>query len=433
MKETNRILYLSYDGLTDSLGQSQILPYIQGLSKKGYKFWIISFEKADRLARLGNNIQKICDQIGIEWIPLIYTKKPPVLSTLKDLRILEAKARELNAKHKFQLIHCRSYLTSLVAVKLKRSYSIPFIFDMRGFWADERVDGDIWNLKNPVYKSIYKYFKVRERAFLEESDAVVSLTHVGKEELEKWFDSDPLFGGSENYYNYDRVVAVRNKTTVIPCATALDLFDHKKVCDHKKKWLGAVHGIDTSLEYLGYVGSLGTWYMGKEMIDLYAEIFKSHPHLRFLILSHDNIEDIRSHAIALGIPASYIVHVSADRRDVPVLMSLMSASVFFIKPAYSKKASSPTKQGELMAMGVPIICNAGVGDTAEIIEKYKAGYVVQEFSKNEYQKVAENWKKIISKDPSEERKGASEIFALEKGVDKYADIYRSILNLEVSV
>ncbi len=31
------ILYISYDGMTDPLGQSQVLPYLKGLAKKGYK------------------------------------------------------------------------------------------------------------------------------------------------------------------------------------------------------------------------------------------------------------------------------------------------------------------------------------------------------------------------------------------------------------
>ena len=38
------ILYLSYDGMTDPLGQSQVLPYLAGLSKKGFRFHLISFE-----------------------------------------------------------------------------------------------------------------------------------------------------------------------------------------------------------------------------------------------------------------------------------------------------------------------------------------------------------------------------------------------------
>jgi hypothetical protein len=37
---------------------------------------------------------------------------------------------------------------------------------MRGFWADERVEGKIWNVKNPVYRKAYQFFKQKEKEFL---------------------------------------------------------------------------------------------------------------------------------------------------------------------------------------------------------------------------------------------------------------------------
>ena len=40
-----RVIYISYDGMSDQLGQSQVLPYIEGLSKFGHTFELISFEK----------------------------------------------------------------------------------------------------------------------------------------------------------------------------------------------------------------------------------------------------------------------------------------------------------------------------------------------------------------------------------------------------
>jgi hypothetical protein len=43
--QNKHILYITYDGLTDFLGQSQVLPYILGLEEKGYRFSILSFEK----------------------------------------------------------------------------------------------------------------------------------------------------------------------------------------------------------------------------------------------------------------------------------------------------------------------------------------------------------------------------------------------------
>lgn len=45
------ILYISYDGMTDPLGQSQVLPYIINLNKENYNFHLVSFEKPDRLKK----------------------------------------------------------------------------------------------------------------------------------------------------------------------------------------------------------------------------------------------------------------------------------------------------------------------------------------------------------------------------------------------
>lgn len=426
MSEKN-ILYLSYDGLTDPLGQSQILPYIEGLSKHGYTFTIISFEKPERFKTGQRRIEKRCEESSIDWHPLTYTKNPPVFSTIYDIDKLQKKAEELHRQKSFSLVHCRSYITSLVGLKLKENYKLPFIFDMRGFWADERVDGKIWNLNNPLYKSIYRYFKKKERKFLEKADAVISLTEAGKAELENWFNNDPIFGGNENYYNYDRAAAVVKKTTVIPCATDLEHFDYSRVSGNKLKWLGAVYGIDTDQEYLGYVGSLGTWYMAEEMLNLYYHLWQDRPKLRFLILSHDNLDFLRKKADKLGIPRSFLVQIEAERKDVPALMSMMAASVFFILPAYSKKASSPTKQGELMAMGIPVICNDNVGDTGDIVRKYHSGEVITAFESEDFEKIASQWDTIISLNPNTIRKGAEDYFSLEIGIKAYSEIYQTIL------
>lgn len=40
-----KILFISYDGMTDPLGQSQVIPYLQGLSKQGYEIFLLSCEK----------------------------------------------------------------------------------------------------------------------------------------------------------------------------------------------------------------------------------------------------------------------------------------------------------------------------------------------------------------------------------------------------
>jgi glycosyltransferase involved in cell wall biosynthesis len=106
-------------------------------------------------------------------------------------------------------------------------------------------------------------------------------------------------------------------------------------------------------------------------------------------------------------------------------------SIFFIKPVFSKKASSPTKQGEVMAIGKPVICNSGVGDTDLIINKYHSGILINEFSDAAYDKAISE---AINKkfDRTEIRNGAIDFFSLEKGVEQYADVYSKVLNAKTN-
>src|SRR5687768_13024004 len=96
------ILYLSYDGLTDPLGQSQILPYLIALSKKGYILTIISAEKRENFELRKELISKIVEENLISWYPLFYTKKPPVLSTLWDIKRMQRLALKLYKRHHFK-------------------------------------------------------------------------------------------------------------------------------------------------------------------------------------------------------------------------------------------------------------------------------------------------------------------------------------------
>ncbi len=107
--------------------------------------------------------------IKLTGIHYPYTSKPPILSTIKDLRKLKSEIKTLHSTHHFDIVHCRSYITALAGIWMKRKWGVKFVFDMRGFWADERVDGNIWKLNNPIFKLVYTFFKKKERAILVKS------------------------------------------------------------------------------------------------------------------------------------------------------------------------------------------------------------------------------------------------------------------------
>src|SRR4051794_20204501 len=43
------VLYITYDGLTDPLGRSQVLPYLTGLAERGHRITVLSCEKPERM------------------------------------------------------------------------------------------------------------------------------------------------------------------------------------------------------------------------------------------------------------------------------------------------------------------------------------------------------------------------------------------------
>ena len=403
------VLYISYDGMTDSLGQSQVIPYLIGLTKKGYSFTLISCEKKEKFTQHKNKIQAILNDNNIIWQPVSYTKKPPILSTIYDINKIKRLAIQLHQKNNFSIVHCRSYIAALVGLELKKKYNLKFVFDMRGLWADERVDGKLWNLKNPVYKTVYDYFKQKEKAFLENADYTISLTYNAKNEILSW----------ENIRNHPIKIAV------IPCCADLDVFNKNNIQEDKTQVFRNELKITKDDFVLLYLGSIGTWYLLEEMMEFFSVLKKTIPNAKFLFVTKDEHNRILKTAEKFGVQDAIILR-GGDREEIPYLIFISNFSVFFILPSYSKKASSPTKQGEIMAMGVPVICNTNVGDTDKIVKDYNSGILINDFSASSYQQAIDKMKSNFN--TQEIIDGAKDYFSLENGVEKYAQVYEIVLS-----
>ncbi|MEQ9288853.1 MAG: glycosyltransferase [Cyclobacteriaceae bacterium] len=357
-----KVLYLSYDGITDPLGQSQILPYLTGLTDYGHEFHLIGFEKKEAMYSQANAVKDTIREKPITWIPLTYHKSPPVLSTLYDVWKMRQTATQIVKENNITIVHCRSYIPMLVGEFLKKKFNVKLIFDMRGFWADERVDGNLWSLTNPVYNKIYSFFKKKEMSFVQQADRIVSLTHAGKHEMV----SGRLFSDKKLKINSDKI-------TVIPCATDLELFNPEKVSKQMVASLRSKLKLTSDDKILLYLGSLGTWYLVKEMLQFFRKWRKDHPTYKFLFVTKDSIQLVYQYCKELNIATDAILHTQANRHEVPTYLKLADVGIFFIKPAYSKKASSAVKMGEMMAMGLPFVTNKGVGDQDILIEKHGGG------------------------------------------------------------
>jgi glycosyltransferase involved in cell wall biosynthesis len=402
------ILYISYDGMTDPLGQSQVLPYLVGLSVLGYHFSLVSCEKPDAFQRRKSVIEAICRENNIDWYPLPYTKRPPLISTLLDIRRIRKKCNSILSKKQVDIVHCRSYIPALIGLEIKKTQGIPFIFDMRGFWADEKIDAGAWSITNPIYRWAYRYFKRKEKAFLESADTIITLTEAGKKEILSW----------------KHIQRKSLPITVIPCCADLAFFDYNTIPEQRTIDLRKKLQIPQEALVLGYLGSLGTWYMLEEMVLFFRALLDVRPDSYFLVVSNDQPGKLAELLQKNKIPAARVVVTQADRETVPLHLSVFDAGLFFIRPTYSKIASSPVKHGEMMGMGIPLICNNGVGDVDDIVNSTQTGVTIAlptpyspEFTGN----IVEQLKAIPR---ATIRDKAFKYYALNSGINKYGEIYK---------
>ena len=405
------ILFISYDGMTDPLGQSQVIPYLEGLTRQGYRFTILSCDKPEKYTAHRTDVERMLQNLPIAWVSLRYHKNPPVLSSVYDYYMLRKKAIALHASDPFDMVHTRPGVPQLIALHLKKKLGIRYLNDIRGFWADERVDGGMWDLKNPLYKAVYTFFRKKEDECVRVADYNTCLTFRGKEEILKW-----------------KTVPQPVKVDVVPCSVDLDLFDPAHL---DKEYLGRFKketGITDQDFIISYLGSIGGWYLTNEMLRFCSLLWQRKPETKFLFISNNRHEEITEAAKRFNIPEDRIIVKFAGRKQVPALLSLSSYSLFFIKPCYSKLSSSPTKHGEIMAMGIPVIANSGVGDVKEIVERYKGGFVLDGFTEVEMQAVIDRiLDPATSFDRTGIRNGAFDFYSLDKTVGTYTSVYKKIL------
>ena len=391
------ILYISYDGMLEPLGQSQVLAYLKRLAA-GRRIHLISFEKADDWANTTERA-RIAQDIagaGIVWHPLRYHKRPSALATLWDIACGITVGLKLVVRHRLGIVHARSYVSSVIALALKRLTGVKYLFDMRGFWADERVDGGLW----PRTGRMFRVAKRFERRFLLAADHVVSLTQAAVYEMQRF---DYLHGHMP-------------QVTVIP------------TCADLTRFTPMPRERDSAGFVLGYVGSAGTWYLFDEVAACFAQMLRLQPDARFLIVNRGEHAYILERLAAAGVPDAAVELTTAAHAEVPRQMARMDAGVFFIKPVFSKQASAPTKLAEFLGCGIPCLGNAGVGDMAEVLEGEQVGVALKSFDEAS---LTEGLKKLLqlAHDPATRARcvaSAERHFSLDEGVARYAAVYQKM-------
>jgi glycosyltransferase involved in cell wall biosynthesis len=396
------VLYLSYDGVAEPIGQSQIVPYLRGLVARGFRFTVISYEKPGHLDRRGRQaLRTTLAAQGIDWRPLTYHKRPALTATVYDLVRGLALACAVALRDAVQLVHVRSYVVATIGLMLQ-SRGIPFLFDTRGLWVDERIEGGSWRRDSLAIRVARSF----ERRFFRRADAIITLSETGAAEA--------------------RDMTALRSVPIVSIPTCVDFERFRLGPAWRAECRGAADP-EAAFTWL-YVGSLGTWYMLDEMLDFLRGARAAGGTDRLRIFT-PTPEVARARAAALGLVEPVVQAAAAAHAEVPRRLAEGDAGLFFIRPTASKRWSCPTKLGELLASGVPVLTNGGIGDVERIVSGEGVGVVIKEFSQAEYRRARAALLEL-SRDPGLTARCqavAQRHFALEVGVRAYEDLYGRLI------
>lgn len=389
-----KAFFVAYHSAFEEISRSQVLPYVYGLSKQGVGFRLISFEKSPLDAAAARELEQELAAHGVSWTRLRYHKKPRLLAKIFDHLVGTLAISYLILKHKPDIIHMRGVMACCSALLPSRLLSVKALFDVRSELADEYVGGGLLRHDSIVYRTLKGFQHLCCR----------------------WADRLVVLTARHKLYLQD--LGIRKDVTIIPCCVDTDRFRRLPAVAAPERLKGRF--------VIVYHGKIGSWYMFDEMLDFLRCARQAVSEAHLLVLTQTPERDFSRRIIDRRLEEDVsVLHPRFE--DIPSYLSGCKAGLMFIQP-YRKFASSPIKLGECLSCGVPVVINAGIGDTEEFLSRHAVGVVVRSFRQPDYQ---ESFSRLLAllRDPDLPRRCRDTALAelpLSLALDRYGAIYRSL-------
>jgi glycosyltransferase involved in cell wall biosynthesis len=437
-------LYLCYFGLREPLVQTQVLPYLRELQTGGVEVSLLTFEpnwKAWTVEQTEEWRRRLAEE-GIAWHARSYHKRPSLPATLYDIAVGAWTAARWVRREGIDVLHGRAHVATAMgalarwlmcwlpstgsrrrgqahfAPRAPQSGPVPkrekkpkLVFDIRGFNPEEYVDACVWRAGGLKYRLM----KRAERRLLAAADGFVVLTERARE---------ILFPGSTEQDAAGRPIEV------IPCC--VDLARFKAAENVSKLQVRQELGIAAD-RVLVYVGALGGFYLTRELAEFIAAAHRLRPSTFTMILTQSRPQELMAEFDRLGLARDRYLIRQVPPGEISRCLKAADAALSFIKPSYSKQASSPTKIAEYLASGLPVVSNAGIGDLDQLFDGERVGVVVRQLDEPGYQSACQALDRMLDEPGIAERcrRVAEEYFDLQSvGGVRYRRLYERLASGE---
>jgi glycosyltransferase involved in cell wall biosynthesis len=180
-----------------------------------------------------------------------------------------------------------------------------------------------------------------------------------------------------------------------------------------------------------YVGKIGSWYLVEETFEFFRVARERVGPAHLVILTPDDFELFHALAEKHNIPREAYSLKRATHAEVVGWLSAADVGLALITRLPSKRASSPVKVGEYLAVGLPVVITNDIGDYSDLIRRERVGVVLEHDSRERYEGAADELTALWQEGPALRdrcRVVAEEHASLESvGIVRYRQIYDRLM------
>lgn len=393
------LAYVIYWGATEPLGRAVALPPVEAFTRR-FDVTLLSFEKEADLeeeARL-QDVRGRLEAAGVGWIPLRYHKRPPVISSFWDAwRGWRALVRA-HRRHPFDVVEARTFVAGLIGARAAPALDVPLVYYMDACWPDEQVDAGHWregSLRHRVARAL-------ESRTLERASGLVVLTEEAKDRLAR-----------EGRIEGRPVTVAPPTSRLVERAGPDDVRESREPSDGLR---------------LIYLGSVTGRYRLGAMLDFVRAAREERPGTTLSVLARRDRHRVRRAAGKRGLGDVVTVR-GVEHDEVPGELRRADAGLFFLAPGLSEPCVSPTKVGEYLAYGLPVVSTRASGDAAGVIESARAGVVLDDDSPGAYRAAAARLSGLVADPelPGRAHRAATEHYGLRRAMEGQIRVFETVL------
>ena len=335
---------------------------------------------------------------GVRWQHRPYRRER--IGVVKNVLSMTAMIREVWAFT--DIFHCRSYFGAFFPAASDIFRGVPYVFDTRGYWVDEKIEAGRW-FQDAASLAIARRV---ERELYERASGVVCLTELAAEDVRSG-----RFGRRHS----------EQRSICIPTCVDYTKFTMERG--------SAPHDFLNDGPIVAYVGSLNPSYGYRESLQLAALILDRVPQAKFLALT-SQVSEMRSLVDEFAIPTNRRLVTSVTHDEIHLWLPWIDFGLaLLVTPIQAKRASMPTKLAEFFATGVAPISHGANSEVTDWVNKAGSGMVLEDLSSDSLGRAADFVARGVPETDvlMRARLAAEKHFSLDSGVERYDALFRDVL------